>query len=437
MRVLKTHHNCNIICKYYYMRILKEELASPTYSNVAESEADLVSQHTTDLVGGNITVNEEDKKVPHIYWTSKQHKSPPSERFIVSGVHCSTKTLSKKLSCIFKLVQKTLKNYCNYRCKFMNTASFWIINSPDKVHQHLDYINHKNSARSIYTYDFSKLYTNIPHDLLLCKIKLILDKVISIYPDKKYVKITSNGAYWSKTKGINTSKTTYWDFEEIFKWFEYLINNIYIKFDGKIYKQIIGLPMGTDCAPDLANLFLFSYEFTFVEDMIAENDENLSKLKYCSRYIDDLLALNDGGFFDKMFETIYPSELQLNNTNISNKESNYLDMNISIDSSNKFEYKLYDKRQDFSFKVVSLPNLASNIPVSAAYSVFYSQIIRIFYANNNIEHFYTSVVALIKKLCSQNFERNKLIYQIHKFNRNFYPKIIFKFWTVLDLGVFR
>ena len=79
------------------MKVLKEELASTTYSNVTESEVDLVSKHIYDLVGGNIIVGEEDKQVPHIYWTAKQHKSPPSERFIVSGVHCTTKTLSKKL----------------------------------------------------------------------------------------------------------------------------------------------------------------------------------------------------------------------------------------------------------------------------------------------------------------------------------------------------
>ena len=63
--------------------------------------------------------------------------------------------------------------------------------------------------------------------------------------------------------------------------------------------------------------------------------------------------------------------LKLNSTNINLNSTNYLDMNINI-SNGKFEYELYDKRNDYSFQVISLPNLDSNIPMSAAYSVIYS-----------------------------------------------------------------
>ena len=40
----------------------------------------------------------------------------------------------------------------------------------------------------------------------------------------------------------------------------YLLDNIFIRFDTKLYRQIVGIPMGTNCAPLVADLFLFRYE---------------------------------------------------------------------------------------------------------------------------------------------------------------------------------
>ena len=45
----------------------------------------------------------------------------------------------------------------------------------------------------------------------------------------------------------------------------WLIDNIYVTFGNKVFRQQIGIPMGTDCAPFLANLFLFSYEFKWLD----------------------------------------------------------------------------------------------------------------------------------------------------------------------------
>jgi hypothetical protein len=53
----------------------------------------------------------------------------------------------------------------------------------------------------------------------------------------------------------------------------------------------------------------------------------------------------------------------------------------------KFEYTLYDKKNDFGFRVISLPNLSGNIPINQANGTFYSQVVRIFNANNTSELF--------------------------------------------------
>ena len=40
----------------------------------------------------------------------------------------------------------------------------------------------------------------------------------------------------------------------------FLLVNIYIRFGSKLYRLIVGIPMGTNCAPLVADLFLFCYE---------------------------------------------------------------------------------------------------------------------------------------------------------------------------------
>ena len=44
----------------------------------------------------------------------------------------------------------------------------------------------------------------------------------------------------------------------------YLLDNIYIRFGTKLYRHIVGFPNGTNCAPLVADLFLFCYERDFM-----------------------------------------------------------------------------------------------------------------------------------------------------------------------------
>ena len=116
----------------------------------------------------------------------------------------------------------------------------------------------------MYTYDFTRLYTNIPHDLLKEQVKFIVDEAFTIKKDKHFIRLKPK-------KG----KSKFLDKDEIMEYFNYLLDNIFVKYGDKIFRQIIGIPMGTDCAPDLANLFLFAYEYKYIMDLIdkGKSDE--------------------------------------------------------------------------------------------------------------------------------------------------------------------
>ena len=89
----------------------------------------------------------------------------------------------------------------------------------------------------------------------------------------------------------------------------FLLDNIYIRFGCKLYRQIVGIPMGTNCAPLVADLFLFCYERDFMLSLSEDNQSDvIEAFNSTSRYLDDLLNI-DNNFFDSMVYRIYPSEL--------------------------------------------------------------------------------------------------------------------------------
>jgi len=91
---------------------------------------------------------------------------------------------------------------------------------------------------------------------------------------------------------------------------EYLIDNIYVSIGNKVYRQCIGIPMGTDCAPLVANLFLFYYEYKYMRNLIRSNLMLAKRFSNTMRYIDDLLTLNNVSFH-LAIDDIYPVELKL------------------------------------------------------------------------------------------------------------------------------
>ena len=51
---------------------------------------------------------------------------------------------------------------------------------------------------------------------------------------------------------------------------DFLIDNINVRFGNKIYRQVIGIPMGTNCAPLIADLFLYCYESQFMAKILKD-----------------------------------------------------------------------------------------------------------------------------------------------------------------------
>ena len=91
----------------------------------------------------------------------------------------------------------------------------------------------------------------------------------------------------------------------------YLLDNIFIRFGSKLYRQIVGIPIGTNCAPLVADLFLFCYERDFMLSLSDINQTDIIEaVNSTSRNLDDLPCI-DNPYFEQMVGQLYPTELQL------------------------------------------------------------------------------------------------------------------------------
>ena len=248
-----------------------------------------------------------------------------------------------------------------------------------------------------------------------------------------------------------------WSYQKVREALTFHLDNIYIRFGSKLYRQIVGIPMGTNCAPLVADLFLFCYERDFMLSLSEDNQSGvIEAFNSTSRYLDDLLNI-DNNFFDSMVNRIYPSELQLNKANVSDTEASFLDLHLSI-SDDFIKTKIYDKRDDFD--IVNFPFLDGNAPRSTSYGVYISQLIRFAQVSSHVDDFNTRNKVLTAKFLRQGYRYHKLrkafskFYQRHvdivsKYNvglktlllqglsePEFYGDLVYKFRKIIDKNDF-
>ena len=196
---------------------------------------------------------------------------------------------------------------------------------------------------------------------------------------------------------------------------EFLVDNIFVVFAGNVFQQIIGIPMGTNCAPLLADIFLYSCEAEFIQSLLSTGRKRLaSQFNFTYRYIDDVLSINNPDF-ENYLGQMYPPELEITDTTESNTSASYLDLLLSIGRDGQLHTSLYDKRDNFNFYITTFPFLSSNIPSSPAYGVFISQLIRYARACSSYECFILTALRLSNKLLGQGYVKERLRSSLRKF----------------------
>ena len=414
----KAGNNIAIVCKQYYVDIVTKEIQhSQTFAPINGDQLGVMR-----VLKNTGFINSDDAdKLPLLYATIKMHKMPVGFRYITAGIGTVLQNLSRAVGKCLKLLLKVAHNAKEYKIKEINNCIF-IIDNRDKVVKFMENVNNSNLSKRkcISTWDFATLYTKIPHDKLISNVKNFINDIFKCVKNKVFIASPINGNAYFTNSQSKTNKC--FDKEQLVKVINCIVSNAYITYHGNVYRQVIGVPMGTNCAPALANIYLHQYEYKYLKSLVQNGDiETAKMLSNTFRYQDDCVALNDNGLFAEHFNKIYPKEMVLKGTNISRDKCTFLDLKISI-YRGKFVYSSYDKRDDFGFEVVNFPNLSGNIPAMQSYGVYISQLVRFCDINITYKGFVKDVAKMNTCLLKQGFQRNLLKKKYAEFCKKYIHK---------------
>ena len=411
----KAANNFAIVCKAFYIQVLMKELGIDAHDKISGNsvyqhidinlDEFFAEQEVANNQLGN-SLEEENRHIPLLYWTSKQHKNPFKFRFIAGASRCTNKTIAKDVALALKHIKLHFKRYCGRIRERTGLNFFWCI---DNSVEFLAKLSDVESADAIKTFDFSTLYTNLPLDDIFESLSLLINKIYNHSKAGSIMVNSKNGrTYWCR--GSNHSGYTEYTQDKLLDALKFILFNTYVQFGGKVFKQIKGIPMGGNASPFIADLYLAWHEYCFMFTLSKsklEEDKRLARLlSNNSRYIDDISVIN---FLDfgSVAKRIYHKSLLLEESESGYHYDTFLDLNIRIVNRN-FVIGIYHKVDDFNFEVINFPFPSSNIHSQVGYNTFYSQLVRFYRLCNNVHDFIMRVNLIRKKLSARGYSETTL-----------------------------
>ena len=229
---------------------------------------------------------------------TKLHKRPYKARFIANSSSCTTNELSKLLTSCLSAVKNHVIRYCEKVYESSSKNLFLSIKNSGEVLNKLKSRGVRETSLS--NYDFSTLYTTVPHNLIKEKLINLIEWTFK-RKGSPYIACIERQAFFSSRY---TKRYKLWSCQNLCEALIYLSDNIYIRFGTKLYRQIVGIPIGTS-APLVADLVLFCYERDFMTSLSdVKQAEIIEAFKSTSRYLDDLLNI-DNPYFKGMVNRIF------------------------------------------------------------------------------------------------------------------------------------
>ena len=200
------------------------------------------------------------------------HKNPYKRRFIAGSTKCSTKPLSILLTKLLTHIKQGLQKYCE--TAFSRSGSIRCGSSRIQKNIFSLQISTISQASSPLIYrPFTQpfLTRNFKADSQLSSTNSFIHK--NEYRRYKFWVLGREGHYFVKEHSDSKNKYTE---DYIINMLEFLVDNIFVVFRGKVFQQIVGIPMGTNCAPLQADIFLYSYEADFIQSLLSTGKKKWS-----------------------------------------------------------------------------------------------------------------------------------------------------------------
>ena len=170
------------------------------------------------------------KKTRQIYWISKLHKTPYRARFSAGSSSCTTTRLSNLITECLKLVRSHCTAYCKTIRERTGVNCMWIIDNSLDVIRALE--EKQLSLNRVSTWDFSTLYTSLPHAQLKKQLHDLLERGFNT-KGRSFIATNNFRTFWANHK-TSTYTYTYLSCRELGLAIDFLTDNIYVRFGSSV-----------------------------------------------------------------------------------------------------------------------------------------------------------------------------------------------------------
>ena len=433
-------------CRKGYLLTVCDDLSPPPPAGNHVFQQ--VPRHTDDIIEEDaafqrgLGLKSGTDKLPVYAAIAKLHKTPVSARFLTLSYDTSLTVLAKRICDFFAAFSPSITGLWDVAMKSANMDSSvtlftpahspesWVITDSAQVISRVQGYNrsmtteqHLLAPHEIQTFDFERLYTNLPQDDLVHRMRgLVLEAWDRFHPTEETFRVFAPKAvtrsYFSDLdcpvnmrSGTENGERYYtWTRATVCDAITYLVSHTYVTFGDRVFRQVLGIPMGTNPAVYLANFLLFSYELDAVRrctriigipipmlqyfydraltvddipmllsltpaDLHARRKDIalfiLRQFRFTCRYIDDILTLGnaiihfmlyDHQFFCG-FQGIYPGWLRITLGGRSAVEP-FLDIRLFFLPSGIITTHLYNKLREPKFADIDtcrFPHITSNL----------------------------------------------------------------------------
>ena len=282
-----------------------------------------------------------------------------------------------------------------------------------------------------------------------------------------WLQLSKSQAIW--VGGANRKPNSRWvqtfDADRICSFLDKLVDSTFITLGKVVLWQRIGIPMGTNCAPFLANLYCFSYELAFLRSLVRSQNAQqegsrehtlIRRMHDASRYIDDLLTVNFPEFEEVMYRArgevdpqgttggpltgIYPNTFSNGGTEEQGLvlervqpestsaekivgEVDYLDVTIQRDA-HGWHCDLYDKRDAMPSQAGGsrVPNIRTALSEACKYGIVHSQMHRFSRRLRRLPLFCKATGKLLAHMIIHGYDRCKLWLRVKRFSTRGIPR---------------
>ncbi|KAJ9462254.1 putative ubiquitin carboxyl-terminal hydrolase 16 [Diplonema papillatum] len=456
----KSSHDFGFVCRRFYNQDLYTKVNhSVNYAPSEKTPEEVVADHKTYLEQKGLSPT---NTLPYLYGTLKLHKEVITMRYIAGvsrkntvgpgetfperetrrpdATFSSTTDAQLDLTGLLKSVMEILRREDNDRFNATGFRFFWITESSDDTAFFLKTHVDELSGLVAGTWDFTTMYDQLGLEELLEEIAGTIDEAFAAEAERLGVRVdelvlvrpkSQHGPQKKKRcfafmllTDLSSQQAAY-SAHDLKALLAFCLANTYVLVNGILMRQILGIPMGANASPDIANLFCYAKEKRYMMRLLAERDiRRATLLSMTRRFIDDLLCFGTKPPPESIYSMGYKQ------TNACVGDATFLGIRIRHEVSGAsgrryMRLSVLDKAKAYPYRPLAYTSVLSTAPSNFGSSILIGALVRNGRIANNIYDFKTEMNNTVLKLMRRGYRKSVLKSGFRKWLLDTYPEAKF------------